>query len=182
MPRLEDQTRLVCRPSIPKVVGILILNVVMPAGCAWLVWIMPWWELHTHAIALIGFVFFSITFVGWSVSPFRPGAVVIIGPEGIEDRRARMAPFHWNEIRRLVVVKYEANRFLAVQVDRLEDHRPPPRWWSAPFRKLMKFYDSPYYFGLDKSYHIVGFVGMSPGLTAAVTFLREQMGKHVEEP
>lgn len=153
---------------------MLLLTAIM-VGVSWFTAPMADW-LH-RPILWFGVCFFSLGFIAIPYQHFKRNSVIVIGPEGIEDRRGRMGLFFWHEIREIRVLTIESQKFLMLRIDNIEQHAQALSRWSQRMRRLT--YRVAPGVGVARNEHCLYFGGLTPGFNEAVAFL-QGMGKRIE--
>ncbi len=150
-----------CYVSRTKLVGLLALTCVM-VGASYFCTTMA--DITARVAGWCGVGFFSLGFVAFPVTFFRSGPQVVIGAEGIEDRRSKLGLMRWEDIRALSVGSVESTRFLCVDLFEPEKYLSRlPRWKRrlAAANEAMGF--TPV---------TIGFAGLTPGIDEVWDYLQ----------
>lgn len=149
-----------CRPSMLKLTGLLFLTAIMVAAAYFCTTIG---KPMATVFGWLGVVFFSLGFVVIPKAMLRGSSlVIIVGPDGIEDRQGGYGLIRWDDIESLTVRSVHGTRLLCVNVKdeaRYADGTSFARELGSAANKSLGF-----------STITLGFVGLTPGLDDVLAY------------
>jgi hypothetical protein len=154
-----------CHTSKVRVLGLLGLPCLM-VGVSYFCTTLP--DATARVIGWIGTAFFGLGFIALPVMFFRSGPQIMIGADGIHDRRLKIGVIAWEDIRSLSIGSVHSTKFLCIDVvDREKYVSRFPRWK----RHLASANEA-----LGFPPLTINFAGLRPGLKDVWTYL-EARGK-----
>jgi hypothetical protein len=152
-----------CRPSRLKIVGLLVLTclmVGMSLFCTTLDGIVA------NVVGWLGAAFFGLGFVALPRAFFRTrDPVVIVGPDGIDDRQFGVGFIPWSDVTALTIHSIHGTKFLSVYVENSESYLSRV---SATRRLGAKANESLGYAPITLS-----FVGLTPGFEEVCYYIQQ---------
>ena len=155
-------------PSKAKLIGLLLLNVLMVATCVFCI-TLP--ELMAKIVGVIGVAFFGLGFVTIPKALFHTATPKIVMNEyGIHS--GSWGPMEWEDIVGFRIDAIKNTKFISVFV---KDKNKYLDRMSPLLRKSVQIHPS-----LGLSEFTLTFVGLTPGMHEACTYL-EELGYHIEK-
>ena len=152
-----------CRPSKVKLFGLLGLTCAM-VGASYFCTTIP--DLTAQVFGWIGVAFFGLGFIAIPRQLLRAGPQVVINDEGIDDRRLKLGPIRWDDIRELSIGSVHGAKFLCIElVDRERYLSRLPAWK----RRLGAASEA-----LGFPPLTIGFSGLTPGLDEVWDYVRKR--------
>lgn len=151
-----------CSISLPKLIGLLALDVIMVAA-SWLATRLP--AIEAKIAGWIGLVFFGAMGLVIVRRSFMWGPIVVLDGTGILDRRVSPDVVLWSDIRSMRLVTYEKQRFIGVELMdpiTFRSRLPASSQWLTRLSEHMGF----------NSFNL-GFNDLSPGVDAVWSYLRQ---------
>lgn len=155
-------------PSKAKLFGLLLLNVLMVSGCVFCI-TLP--DLMPKIVGVIGVAFFGLGFITIPKALFHTATPkIVMNERGIHS--GPWGPIEWEDIVGFRIDSIKNTKFISVFV---KDKNKYLDRMSPLLRKSVQIHSS-----LGLSEFTLSFVGLSPGLPEACTYLNE-LGYDIEK-
>ena len=159
-----------CYASTSKLLGLLALTCAM-VGLSYFCTTLP--DSTARVVGWIGVGFFGLGLIGLPLMFFRTGPQIVIGDDGIEDRRLKIGIIRWQDVRSLSIGSVNSVKFLCVEVLYTEKYISRlPRW-----KRLLAGANS----ALGFPALTIGFTGLSPGIKAVWAYLQDRASTLIDE-
>lgn len=149
-----------CRVSRPKALRLVVLGAAMvavSAYCASLPGILP------RGLGGFGILFFGAALVAIAGTLFRREPQVVLGPDGIDDRRLGIGAIPWSDVRSLSVRSMRRSRFLCVDLHEPDRHLARLSRWKRGLARANR--------ALGHGDLAIGFQTLTPGIAEVLAHL-----------